>query len=116
MDASLDKLDIEAETHLERTKEINRSITRHTPAVNTPGSVLSLSAEHKLTNEVSQVLFSVSPDIIWMYVLFVDINTYVFMLYLWFGLLSGKYISSVYGIPFCSWYGVFAACSISIIV
>lgn len=51
MDASLDKLESDAE--LERAKELlSRNIIRHTPQANTPGATLSLSSSHKLYEEV----------------------------------------------------------------
>lgn len=51
VDASLDKLESEAESQ-ERTKELSKSIIRHTPAVNTPGAVLSLDPSCRLWEEV----------------------------------------------------------------
>lgn len=52
VDASLDKLESEADSQFERNREITRNIIRHTPTANTPGSVLTLPADHRLHEEV----------------------------------------------------------------
>lgn len=49
----MDKLESEAETELERKREINKNIIHHTPAADTPGAVLSLTASSRLWEEVS---------------------------------------------------------------
>lgn len=55
MDASLDKLDSEADTQYERNREMlsNKNIVKHTPTADTPGATLSLPSSHRLTQEVT---------------------------------------------------------------
>jgi collagen type IV alpha-3-binding protein len=54
VDATLDKLESEVETKMERNREDMSDIIRHTPTANTPGSVVSLPSENALYAEVSQ--------------------------------------------------------------
>lgn len=64
VDASLDKLESEADTQFERTREITKNIVRHTPTANTPGSVLTLPSTHRFTQEVGERLPVLSSVIV----------------------------------------------------
>ncbi|XP_067935028.1 ceramide transfer protein-like isoform X2 [Watersipora subatra] len=55
VDASMDKLETDAEL-LEKRKEMSKNIVRHTPAANTPGSLLALSPSSRLFEEVNSVI------------------------------------------------------------
>lgn len=52
VDASMDKLEIETESQLERARELSRNIIHHKPTANTPGAALSLHSDSRLWVEV----------------------------------------------------------------
>lgn len=60
VDASLDKLESEADSEYERNRPHFGTIIRHTPTANTPGSMLSLQSHHRLYAEVSSLGLMVS--------------------------------------------------------
>lgn len=60
VDATLDKLESEADSQFERNRPHFGTIIRHTPTANTPGSTLSLPSDHRLFAEVCHSGFTLA--------------------------------------------------------